>query len=188
MNQFLPHSILLAALLWMAPSLDAATGSAETGDVTIDTRSAAPPDVAVGAKLNQLVGRNVYLPTRQQANLVSKKLRPVTGHAVAANRGSLPDALRLRASSRGNAFFKVTYLAPANATAKLTAGTHLTSELAPGAEARIRIEVKPNKKKLTKKKGKRTRILKKTLALPIQATSTVDPALQDAATLRVQTK
>jgi hypothetical protein len=56
------------------------------------------------------------------------------------------------------------------------------------APVAIRATIKPNKKKLTKKKGKKTMILKKTHLLSLRLSSTFDPSTVDAATIRVQTK
>jgi hypothetical protein len=52
----------------------------------------------------------------------------------------------------------------------------------------IRATITPNKRNLTKKKGKKTFILKKTHTILIRATSTFDPATADAASISAQTK
>lgn len=152
------------------------------------------PDVAVGRSPSSLVGSEVYAPSVQLASLVSTKARPVTGFLALGNRVVLPDgraadAVVLR-GGRGNAFFKVAYLAPTgNETAAVLAGTYQTPLVdADDAAVPLRSVVTPNKKKLTKQKGRTKVILRKTLVLPLSASSSLDPAIQDAASIRVQTK
>ena len=163
-------------------------GEVQPFELTIDASvvAASLPDVAVGASPALLVGSNVY-GGGQEVNLISTKASPVTGHVRVGNLGNLPDVLSVRGTS-GNSFFAVAYFAPTNVTAAMRSGTHRTAALVNGAEASIRISVKPDKKKLTKKKGKRTTILRKSLTLSITASSTFNPAQRDAASLKVQTK
>ncbi len=164
-------------------------GGAQSYTLALDAGTVAVPrpDVAVGPSLSRLVGRNAHTGL-QQSVLASKKARPVTAHAAIVNRGSLPDALTVRAG-KGNGFFKVAYFAPGNVTAALLSGSHRTPVLKSGdAEAAIRVSVKPNKRKLTKKKGGKNTILKKTLNLPVAAESVSNPAAKDKATIRVQVK
>lgn len=120
--------------------------------------------------------------------LTSRLARPVTGYASVANRGNLPDDLAGRASG-GNAFFKVAYFdLTGNVTAGLLAGTYRTPELeSSDAAVPIRVPVTPNKRKLTRRQGTRTIILKTNRNLMITATSTFEPSIQDAASIRVQT-
>lgn len=162
-------------------------GAAQAFDLTIDASTVAVsrPDVAVGSSADRMLGRHVY-GGRQQAHLVSKKDRPVTGHVRVGNRGNLPDVLSVRGNP-GNAFFAVTYFAPGNVTAAMRTGTHRTPTLVDGEEAAIRVVVTPNKKKLTKKQGRRTTILRRSLTLAISASSTFDPAQRDSARLKVRT-
>lgn len=137
-------------------------GAPEVFDLTIDagTVAASRPDVAVGSSADRMVGRNVY-GSRQQADLVSKEARPVTGHIRVSNRGNLPDVLSVRGTA-GNSFFDIVYFAPGNVTAAMRTGTHRSHTLVDGAETAIRVEVKPNKRKLMKNESKRTTILRET--------------------------
>ncbi len=114
----------------------------------------------------------------------------MTGYASLSNRGNLPDVLAASATG-GSAFFAVSYFGPeGNITAGLLSGTYRTAELSEGIDpVVIRASITPNKKKLTKKKkGKKPTILKKTHVLSLRVKSTSDPALSDAAVIRVQTK
>jgi hypothetical protein len=164
---------------------DSLTG--ETQSFVIDLVAlTSRPDVAVGSSLSLLTGRGVFGGI-QQAGLVSSKARPVTGQVIVGNQGNRPDVMSVRGTS-GNGFFDVAYFAPANVTAAMRAGTYLSPAHLEGAETSIRIAITPNKKKLTRKVGKRTTILRKSLTLSITGTSTFAPALSDTASLRVETK
>lgn len=170
----------------------AGIGAAQTFDLTIDSSvvAASRPDVAVGASASGLQGVGLYLPTSQSAVLISTKANAVTGHASLSNRGKLPDVLK-GAATGGSALFAVSYFGPeGNITAGLLTGTYSTPEMDENADVvAIQATITPNKKKLTKKKkGKRPRILKKTHVLSLRLTSTFDPAIEDAATISVQTK
>ena len=166
-------------------------GPAQTFDLTIDASvvAASRPDVAVGASAGVLAGTGLYAPASQSAILTSLKLRMVTGYATFANRGNLPDLIVGRATG-GNSYFAVTYFGPeGNITSGLLTGTYRTPEMKQGdSPVLIRTVIQPNKRKLTKQIGKRTVTLKKTHALLIEANSTFDPAIGDAASIRVQTK
>jgi hypothetical protein len=166
-------------------------GPAQAFDLTIDASvvAASRPDVAVGGSAAGLTGVGLYSPTSQLAGLISKKLKAVTGYASLANRGNRPDVLTASGTG-GNALFAVAYAGPeGNITAGLIAGTYQTAELDESDPAvSIRATVTPNKKKLTKTKGKKTLIVKKTQSLLIRVGSTVDPAVSDSGTIQVQTK
>ncbi|MBU6178704.1 MAG: SUMF1/EgtB/PvdO family nonheme iron enzyme, partial [Verrucomicrobia bacterium] len=166
-------------------------GAAQAFDLTIDASVVAEsrPDVAVGASAGALSGTALYAPAAQSAILTSLKLRMVTGYATFANRGNLPDLLAGRATG-GNSYFAVTYFGPeGNITSGLLAGTYRTPEMTKGdAPVSIRTLVRPNIRKLSKAIGKRTVTLRKTHGLLIEAKSTLDPAIGDAASIRVQTK
>lgn len=164
---------------------DSLTGEAQSFVIELVARTLRP-DVAVGKSPSALIGQQVY-GGRQQVGLVSSKARPVTGHARISNRGNRPDAISVRGTP-GTALFNVTYFAPANVTAAMRTGNHRTPALSDGAGASIRIAIKPNLKKLTVKKGRRTTILRKSLTLSITGRSTFNPALSDAASLKVDTR
>lgn len=151
--------------------------------------AASRPDIGVGASAAGLQGIGLYAPAIQTATLISKKAKAVTGHAGFSNGGKLPDILK-GSGTGGSALFAVSYFGPTgNITAGLLTGAYTTPEMDENtARVAIRATIKPNKKKLTKKKGKKTRILKKTHLLSLRLSSTFEPSTVDAATIRVQTK
>ena len=116
------------------------------------------------------------------------------GYIALSNRVVLPegraaDPVALQGAG-GNAFFKVTYLAPeGNVTSGIIAGTYETVAI-DGDDAPVLLQaaVTPNKRKLTKKNGRRTVYLKKTFASLFRASSTAWPAASDAATMGVMTR
>lgn len=151
------------------------------------------PDVAVGSSPTRLVGASLYAPKKQLANVDSRKARRVTGHIGVANRASLPggraaDRIAVQ-GKKGNALFKVNYQGPGgNVTAAMVAAGHQTAAIdGNSGMTMLRAVVTPNKKKLSKKRGKRTVYLKKTFSSALRATSTAYP-VSDSATLRVRTK
>jgi hypothetical protein len=174
-------TLLLAALLSAAPTLHAATGSAETGDVTVDTRLAGPR-LTVGPTLARATGKS--------ANLVSRRARPVRGFARVANAGNFAEEIALR-GPRGNRFFRVFYHAPSgNVTGPMISGAHRTRSLAPaGAPDWVRALVRPNRRLLSQRTPQgRTVIRRRNLNLPLRAVSTTLPAAADSARLRVRTR
>lgn len=147
------------------------------------------PDVAVGAAGGGMVGVRSYAPSAQMVTLTSKRANPTAGVVLVANRGSLPDSLTLQATG-GSALFGVAYFAAeGNITSGMLAGTYVTGEMDHQDEAvAIRTSITPNKKKLIRKKGKRTTILKRSHVLVLRASSLADPEVVDSAAIRVQTK
>lgn len=148
------------------------------------------PDVAVGASLTSLTGNNTLNGLAGQAiALTSVKANPVSGYATITNRGQLPDTLAVRGSA-GSVLCGISYFASgANVTAGLLTGNYRTAEIAEGDEATsLMVQFSPNKKKLTKKKGKRSKILKKTFTTLVRADSTQGPAVMDAASISAQTR
>jgi sugar lactone lactonase YvrE len=132
--------------------------------------------------------RGVPRVSFSKSTLISSKVQPVTGNARISNLGNISETFRVRAG-KGNTYFAVSYFAPGNATSALLRGTYVTPELvAGGGTSSIRVAVKPNKRKLTKKKGKRATILKKTLSMEFTATSTADPVVRATGVMRVKTK
>ncbi len=148
-------------------------------------------DVAVGASLAKLVGNHrLNGAGGQLATLTSKKAKRVTGYATVVNRGDRPShSFKIKAGKK-NALFNVAYFdGPRNITANLVKGTHLTAPLAAnGAPATIRVQFTPNKKKLVKKKGGKTKIQRKTFNAAFRADTTQGRASFDTATLRVKTR
>lgn len=147
------------------------------------------PDLAVGASVSGLVGREVYFPTGQAVTLISKKVRPVIGYLEISNRGTRTDRVRI-GSGGGSGLFAVAYFGTTgNVTSACLLGTYETPAMdASGTPDNLRVVITPNKKKLVKKLRRRTKILKKTISLTSRATSVHDPAIGDTATVRVQTK
>jgi arylsulfatase A-like enzyme len=166
-------------------------GSVQPFDLTIDASVvAAPrPDVTVGTTAAASVGSGLYSPASQTALLTSRRLRMVTGYATLSNRGNLPDLIAGSANG-GNTYFAVTYFGPGgNMTASLLTGTYRTPELQQrDSPVSIRATITPNKRRLTRKVGKRTVIVRKTHTLLIHAKSTFDPSTSDSASIRIQTR
>lgn len=160
-------------------------------DLGIDAgeRAFARPDVMVGSGASPTTGAGSYLPSPQRAAALSRRARRVNGSLAVANRGNLPVRLAVRGGG-GNAFFAVSYLgAGGNVTAAMLTGRHLTPEIdSSRAPDRQTVRVTPNKRKLTKKKGRRVTIARKTLTLSIGASAVGAKASPDAAAIRVQTK
>lgn len=146
------------------------------------------PDVSVGNLPSAPIGNDVFGGAGQLAGLVSAKARPVTGFARVGNDGDLAEILAVRGTP-GNGFCKINFLAPGNVTSAMIAGTFRTPTLASAdAPLSMRVQFLPNKKKLTKKRGKRKVTLRKTFTTTVRATPTVSTADADAATIRVQTR
>ena len=167
-------------------------GETKAFSLTIDASTVASsrPDVAVGASPAALVGVGQYTPANQLVALISKKAKAVTGYAGLSNRGNLPDVL-VGSATGGSGLFTVSYFDPTgNITAGLLTGTYTTPEMEGNSPpVLIRGTITPNKKKLTKKaKGKKPKILKKTFLLSLKLNSSFDPSIEDAASIRVQTK
>lgn len=148
------------------------------------------PDVAVGASLTSLTGNNTLNGGAGQAiTLTSVKAIPVSGVATILNRGRLPDTLAVRGTA-GSVLCGIAYFEGiTNVTAGLLTGNFRTAEISEGDEATaLRVQFSPNKKKLTRKKGKRSKILSKTFSTLVRADSTQGPAAMDAASLKAQTR
>ncbi len=131
------------------------------------------------------VGPTNARATRKKVVLSSRKAKQVTAVAVVANLGNLPDALLVR-GTRGDAFFGMKYFQGGNITAKVTTGKYRSTVLNNGKKSTISVVVAPNKKKLTKKKGKVSTILARTKNFTITATSTSDPKIRTQATIQVK--
>jgi|GEM_PF-897058 len=148
------------------------------------------PDIAVGRGLTSLVGSNTLdgLPG-QSVVLASAKANPSSGYASIVNRGRLPDTLAVRGSA-GNALCEIAYFEDAaNVTAALRTGGYRTAEITEGdAGSALRVQFSPNKKRLRKKRGERTKIPKETFSTLVRAHSTHGPPAMDAASIRVPTR
>ena len=148
------------------------------------------PDVAVGLSLSSLSGVGVYgTPSGQTVILTSMKARPVSGVTSIRNAGGLPDFLKLSGTG-GTSLFAVSYQGPAgNITASLIAGTEKTPELdAADSPLTIVTTITPNKRKLTKKRGNKKIIMKKSHSTLVRATSTFDPGMSDFGILEARTR
>ena len=171
-------ALFFLALFLSAPALRAAVGSAETDDVTVDTRIAGPR-LTVGPTLGRANAKN--------ANLVSRRARPVRGFARVANAGNFADTYALRAR-RGNRFFRVVYHSRSgNVTGRIVRGAHRSAELAPGGADWVRALARPNRRLLLRRNAQGRQVaLRRAYVLPFNARSTTLPA-GDAARIRVRT-
>jgi uncharacterized repeat protein (TIGR02543 family) len=127
--------------------------------------------------------------TVSPASLTSKKAKPVSATATIRNNSPLADTFRVSAG-RGNSLFGAIYRnGSTNITAAVTAGTYQTPSISQGNGAvSIRATITPNKKKIVKKKGKKTTILRKTFTSTIRATSVTTPAISASGRLTVRTR
>lgn len=127
--------------------------------------------------------------TVSPSSVYSKKAGPVSATATVRNNSALADTFRVFAS-RGNSLFGAIYRnGSTNITAAVTAGTYQTPSISLGNGAvSIQAKVTPNKKKIVKKNGKKTTILRKTFTSTIRATSVTTPAISAAGQLTVKTK
>jgi subtilisin family serine protease len=168
-------------------------GPAQSYTLAFDvaTEAVTLPDAAVGPAVTVQTGVGVHgSSVGQILSLSSKKAIPVSGVATFRNGGTLPDELILSGGG-GSALFAVTYLGDSgNVTAQMLTGTLRTAALVEGDEpVSVTVSVAPNRKKLSKKKGKKKKIvtLKKVHALSIRAKSDFNPALVDEAVIVVRT-
>jgi hypothetical protein len=158
-------------------------------DVT--TEAVTLPDVAVGPAVLAQTGVGVHgSSVGQVLSLGSRKAVPFSGVATFRNGGTLPDELILSGTG-GSAFFAVSYFGETgNVTAQMLTGTLRTTSLVEGDEpVAVTVSVVPNRKKLSKTKGKKkkTVTLKMTHVLSIRAKSDFDPLIRDEAVILVRT-
>lgn len=127
--------------------------------------------------------------TVSPGSVYSKKAGPVSATATVRNNSALADTFRVFAG-RGNSLFGAIYRnGSTNITAAVTAGTYQTPSISLGNGAvSIRATITPNKKKIVKKKGKKTTILRKTFTSTIRATSVTTPAISASGRLTVRTR
>lgn len=166
--------------------------SVQEYDLTIDASTVpeSRPALGVGVSASALARLGSFAAENKSLLLISTNAKPITGHVSLSNRGKRPDALKGSATG-GSSFFQVSYFgANGNVTAELLVGTYRTPEIdEKDSPILIRATMIPNKRKLTKRteKGK-PKILKKTHVLSLRLKSTFDPAIEDAATISVQTR
>jgi uncharacterized membrane protein len=104
------------------------------------------PDAAIRLLNGAWVGGGTYEASQQR---VTKRLRGLTRSATfqvrVTNRGNSAERMKLRGSPR-NGNFTVTYRAGVkDVTAAVTAGTYLTTTLAPGGSAQLVMKVTKTK-------------------------------------------
>ena len=148
------------------------------------------PDLAVGANSGSLAGENVHAGAPGQfVSLVSRRARPVLGLATLANRGGKPEILALKGNA-GNPLCAISYLGQTgNLTGAIVAGTFRSPELSSTDDPlAIRVLFSPNKKKLTKMRGRRSVILRRAFASTLTAEATGAAADPDKATIQVLTR
>lgn len=190
-SDFTLEQLLLAGSYTLRVYREPGAGAGQAFDLAIDASVVAEtrPDVAVGVSPGGLLGVGAYAPSPQTVTLTSRRANPVTGHASIANRGKLPDVLAVNAT-RGSTLFKTVYLGPAgNITAGLTSGAYRTPAVDEGdAPLAIRAKVTPNKRKLTRKPGRRSVVLQRAFTATFAARATSDAGLQDSGSIKVRTR
>ncbi len=149
------------------------------------------PDAMVGRSIAFLGGANAYTgPLAQQLPLLSIQARPVTAYAAVANRGNRPD----RFAWRGNGdtrHFRVEYRDAAGAlvSAAVRAGLYRTPERQPDDPSDwLRVIVTPERRLLVVSQRGRTVTLRKVHTVLLDASSVVDPSVQDGVSIRVETR
>lgn len=148
------------------------------------------PDLTLGPSPSLLIGDEVYDPDPgQTASLVSRRLKPVRGYFAIGNRSGTPAALRLR-GSRGTSLFDARYTdASGNQTAGITSGLYTTRVLSrDDSNVPLTATFTPSKKKLSKTRGKKSVILRKTARFTIGATAVPSPDPTDSVEFQVKTQ
>lgn len=135
-------------------------------------------DALVGPSVENLIGDNIYdlSGSSQAVNLLLKQAaKSKRGFLKFQNDGHESDLISIK-GTKGNKFFKVTYLnGKNNVTAAVTSGTFKTGNISQGGSFSLRVEVTA----LKKSKGKKYNLL-------ITATSQVDTSSID--TVLIKTK
>lgn len=147
------------------------------------------PDLSVGVTPAAVAGGTVDPPASVQLlPLVSRKLKPVRGYVGIRNASGTPSALKLR-GSRGTADFGIQYAdSRGNQTAAVTGGYYTTDVISRDeAGPVLTATCTPSKKRLSKKRGKKTVILKKRATFLINAASSPDGGLTDSVQIQVRT-
>lgn len=148
------------------------------------------PDLAVGNSPLSLTGVDILggLPG-QTVSILSRRARPVIGHASLANRGGQAEILALKGTA-GSPLCGITYLGQSgNLTGAIVAGTFRSPQISNADDpVAIRVLFSPNKKKLTKKRGKRSITLRRAFVSNLTAETTTATADPDKATIQVITR
>ncbi len=148
------------------------------------------PDVSSGASSTRLVGRLFRgAATRQQTTLISSKLRTVRGVFAAGNPSRSPERLVL-SGTKGSRSFQVKYLSHnGDFTGAVTAGRYLTNRMGDVDPLHLLdLSVRPNKARLTSKRGKRLVIKRASFLIILRAVAETDPSASDAAACKVMTR
>lgn len=178
---------------WHTLVIDLEPGSPPPGNYQIEFASAflrqVLPDLALGRTLQSLQAAGTNLAPGADLRLISRRTRPVTAFATVANLGDRPEPLSVSAR-RGNRSFRVVYATAAgNSTALIASGRFLTRELSAGDPSIwIRSTVRPNRRRLTRRSGGRTRILRRTFSNLFMTRSTRQPAILDGGWIRISTR
>lgn len=169
----------------------ASEGEARSMTLSLDARVVAVtrPDIAMGPNPSRWVGLGTYRPANQLLTITSRNAVPVTAFARVSNNGLLPDILAVR-GGRGNSRFAFTYTGTGgNLTARIVSGAYRTREVSGGANPEvIRVTVKPNRKALSYRKGKRTLLRSVRFTSPVTASSTRSPAVSDGAAIQIHVR
>lgn len=198
-----PDGLLLAATIGSPLSSDLAAGwhvlrvlrqtggSGNTGySLTFETEGIVLPDLAVGARPRSLMGTNVFGGARGQTlSLTSRRAVPVLGYATIANRGGKKETLSLKGNA-GGSLCRIAYLGGSgNLTGAVVAGRFRTPRVNKADKPlALRVQFSPRKAKLTRKRGKRSIILRRTFTATLTARSTATPARPDKAIIRATTR
>lgn len=181
---------LLAGWYLLRVSRDAGGPTDLDYTIAFSSEGIISPDLAVGAGFPALVGLDVTGGAADQTvSIISRRARPVVGYASLANRGGKPEILSLQGNG-GSRLCSINYLGETgNITSAIITGTFRSPEISRTDDAiAFRVLFSPNKKKLTKKRGKRTTIRRRTFASLLQTGATTETADPDRASLRVQTR
>jgi hypothetical protein len=150
----------------------------------------ARPDLAVGAGPALLSGAGVYSPDPGHTlALVSTKLIPVRAFVSIGNTSGTPTALRLRGSG-GTSLFAVQYAdSDGNQTAGIIGGYYKTGNLSRDDEgASVVATFTPSRKLLSKKRGKKPVILRRSAAFALTSSAFTDPGSEDSVIIQVRTQ
>ncbi len=148
------------------------------------------PDVSVGPNFSATIGNGDYASAPGQVtSLISSRARPIMGYALIGNDGDLAEVLAVRGSG-GNGFCKINYLGSAgNVTSSVVSGAFRTSQLtSTDNPVSLRVQFSPDARKLVKKRGRRTTTLRRTFVSTVRASATTATAVEDAASVQVQTR
>jgi hypothetical protein len=177
---------------WYLLRVSRETGGAAELDYNIafSSEGIISPDLAVGSGFPALTGRDVIGGAAgQTVGLISRRAKPVVGYASLANRGGKPEILSLQGNG-GSRLCSISYLGDAgNITSAIITGTFRSPEMSRSDDAiALRVLFSPNKRTLTKKRGERSIIRRRTFASLLQTGATTGSADPDRVSIRVSTR